>query len=293
MRLEDFGYWFSGFIAAEGSFIIIPNGTTYQCRFTISLRQDDHAVLRQIQERLEIGTYVPYIRRHKGTPETMWTVMRQGDCKKLRNFLHHFPLRAKKARDFEVWAQAIDHIIYNQPKPDWQLIANYMATLKSLRPYNPIAPVIPSDAVGFNQWLTGFVEGEGCFQIRKRVKPHCTYYPCEFTLRLRQDDREVLYQIVKQTGIGYIDNQAPYHQENPKVVWNVTSKKDILNLIHLLDTSILLTKKSKDYRIWREAALIWGSYRPRVGHSLDWDHISSLRDQLMAQRAYQEVRLNS
>lgn len=112
MGIDDidpgFGYWLAGFIDGEGSFNIMPNRKHYICRMTLRLRDDDTAVLREIRARTGIGNinHLPPPRPECGG-EVTWSVQSNRDCLSLIELLDVYPLRAKKARDYAIWREAV------------------------------------------------------------------------------------------------------------------------------------------------------------------------------------------
>ena len=103
-----FGYWLSGFIDGEGSFNIAKNGRGARyCSFRLALHSDDAPILREIESRLPVGSvWVGHPPSQRG-PRAVWTVQSKDGCMALVETLERFPLRAKKRRDFEVWARAV------------------------------------------------------------------------------------------------------------------------------------------------------------------------------------------
>lgn len=109
-----FGNWLAGFADGEGCFRIsrARRGTeswSYSCLFSIGLRADDAAVLEEIQGHLGIGDIRHEERARKNwAPMVKWTVRRKADVVDLVTVFKTYPLRAKKAQDFEIWRQAVD-----------------------------------------------------------------------------------------------------------------------------------------------------------------------------------------
>ena len=102
--------WFAGFVDGEGSFTIRTkeSGVTWQNQLTIRLRDDDLDVLVEIQERLGFGA----VYRFPASPGNEhdvadWRCFSRADCHKLVKILDAHPLRAKKARDYAVWREAV------------------------------------------------------------------------------------------------------------------------------------------------------------------------------------------
>lgn len=109
----------------------------------------------------------------------------------------------------------------------------------------------------FLLWLSGFIDGEGCFIILKDNR-HVTNYTPRFSLGLREDDAEILFEIVDQLGIGQLYRRPKKHSpSNPQLHWYVANTHDVLILAEILDEFPLRTKKVKDYRLWREAVRVY------------------------------------
>lgn len=101
--------WFAGFVDGEGHFALAPVGTGFQPRLEISLRDDDRPILEEVQAAFGGGIRVKPGRRPgqhdqvkyaAGSRESLWTLVAYFD---------RFPLRAKKAKDYEVWREAVLH----------------------------------------------------------------------------------------------------------------------------------------------------------------------------------------
>jgi len=119
----DFGHWFAGFVDGEGHLGITRVGKSYRCVFTMQLRKDDHAILEEIQQTLGMGSIYDlpsYGKDRNGHPTTMLMVARKQDVIALRDIFLEFPLRAKKATDFDIWSKAVD---------EWKLHTNRWDTV--------------------------------------------------------------------------------------------------------------------------------------------------------------------
>lgn len=110
----SFGHWLAGLADGEGCFWVHREkaGAYYAPQFKIKLRADDRAVLRFCRDVLAIGNLYDHpatdANGRKAKPTASWVVQSTADVDALRSFFERYPLRAKKARDFEVWCRAID-----------------------------------------------------------------------------------------------------------------------------------------------------------------------------------------
>lgn len=108
--------WFAGFADGEGCFLISVNPRprwgrpSVHPRFSLNLRADDRAVLRALSEAF--GGKLSVDRRSQGkvgasAPRIFWHVVTKVDMLRLVEYFDQFPLRAKKARDYALWREAV------------------------------------------------------------------------------------------------------------------------------------------------------------------------------------------
>lgn len=159
----------------------------------------------------------------------------------------------------------------------------------------PPADAIRGDRVndGFGHWLAGFIDGEGCFLIAYR-KDRGNWL-CQFRIRVRADDADIVQEIHARTGIGryFLHAQA---SACPLACWEVSSRSDCAALVELLDQYPLRAKKARDFEIWRRAVATWQTaLRGRLGERKAyqnvevWREMESLGHELREQRRYQEA----
>ena len=106
---RDFGHWLAGFIAGEGCFYITRDSSrsVWRARFSMTLRSDDRSILEECQRRTNLGRLHNYFASSSGRQVTRWCIQSRDDCEKLVEILRRFPLRAKKASDFDIWRRAV------------------------------------------------------------------------------------------------------------------------------------------------------------------------------------------
>lgn len=137
-----FGHWFAGFTDGEGCFRIKrTNMGTYQCRFSIGLRADDEPILREIRERLGVGILVHSGRDSIKQEQWRLEVNAKAEVTFLARVFDAFPLRAKKARDFEIWRHAVEVWcrVENGRRFDWHEMAALELELREARKLQPVA----------------------------------------------------------------------------------------------------------------------------------------------------------
>ncbi len=107
-----FHNWLAGFADGEGHFSLAGSGGTVAARFIIEVRQDDRPILEEIRDRIGVGIVYDRTRSPAGVDRvySYLRVTKISDCAKLCDVFEAAPLRAKKAADFKVWAQAVRHI---------------------------------------------------------------------------------------------------------------------------------------------------------------------------------------
>lgn len=130
---------------------------------------------------------------------------------------------------------------------------------------------------GFGHWLAGFVAGEGSFQIHRNREA----WELLFTIKLRDDDIDMLYEIQDCTSCGTVYRLAAHGSSKPSATWSVGSLEDQLRLIHILDRFSIRAKKAKDYHIWRRAVF--------AKSAKDFERIDELGQELKEARAYKAL----
>jgi len=130
-----------------------------------------------------------------------------------------------------------------------------------------------------DSWLSGFIDGEGCFIIY--VSRSGKVAQCRFVVQVRDDDLAAL-RLAQATlgGAGSIRvHDSPSSKSRPLARWSLSSKSDCARLVRHLDQFPLLAKKRRDYEIWKRAVASLAEKR-------DVALLAGLRDELRAARSY-------
>ena len=138
----------------------------------------------------------------------------------------------------------------------------------------------------FGWWLTGFIDGEGCFRIHKEKKGE--YYACHFHIKLRSDDKKILEECQRRTNLGQLNDVPVYNTSKPGVRWIIQSRDECLALMSIIDEFPLKSKKKRDYKIWKKALLWWkNSKRGNRWHGhRDWTPMIKLKEELAEVRRW-------
>jgi len=108
----------------------------------------------------------------------------------------------------------------------------------------------------FGNWLAGFTDGEGHFQIAKQngSNPR-TNYKCRFRIGLRDDDKAILEEIHYALGIGTISANPirDKHNGQPQTRFCVNALDECAELMKLFDRYPLRAKKQQDFEVWKLA----------------------------------------
>jgi LAGLIDADG DNA endonuclease family protein len=122
-----------------------------------------------------------------------------------------------------------------------------MAKSQSIKPFPA-----DIDLAYFGAWLSGFTDGEGCFNLY--FTSHNTP-GAAFTIALRQDDDAVLRLIQSFWGCGrlYLNSRITVGKRVFTAQYSVNVVPDLARiLVPHFQRFPLFAKKSRDYLIWKE-----------------------------------------
>lgn len=136
---DAFGHWFAGFADGEGCFRIkSTNKGTYHCRFSIGLRADDAPILHEVRDWLGFGILVHSGKDNIKQEQWRLEINSKRGCQRLVEVFDRYPLRAKKARDYEIWRRAVAvwGRVENGKRHDWGELAELALELREARSFN-------------------------------------------------------------------------------------------------------------------------------------------------------------
>ena len=117
MSGERFFDWLAGFIDGEGCFTIPDRQGHHAPRFTLVVRDDDQPILEEIVARTGIGRLYRIAASGTSNPQAAWHVESKQGVAQLVRILDAHPLRARKARDYAIWREAVSEWhTFNRPK---------------------------------------------------------------------------------------------------------------------------------------------------------------------------------
>jgi hypothetical protein len=113
------------------------------------------------------------------------------------------------------------------------------------------------DRSHFGSWLSGFTDGEGHFALSiltdKRY-PKLRTPDAHFKIKLRSDDKSVLFLIQSYLRCGVISHNKKRGGSEPQIIFCVSRFKHLVDIvIPHFDSFPLLAKKRTDFKIWKEA----------------------------------------
>lgn len=140
-----------------------------------------------------------------------------------------------------------------------------------------------TDEIGWR--FAGLADGESHLGITISGRTRAGFR-CVFVIALRDDDRDFLEFMYEQIGLGDVYTTPRYALSSrpgakPLVRWEIRRKAEVLQLVALLDRYPLLSKKAREYVIWRQGVMAW--------IDRDWQQMAELKAQLSETRAYPEA----
>lgn len=259
------GGFLAGFIEGEGSFVIArqTRGYGYRCGMSLSVRDDDANLVRDLAEKTRLGTLVRVEGRAGSRPQVRWSVVAKSDCRRLVEVLYAYPLRGRKAAVFAIWAAAVNWWIgldatRQRPPREWGPLPYLKERLTSVKLYDregyACADSGPDGlSSDWADYLAGFVTADGYLGMSKT--PSGCLAP-RMTVRVRADDRPLLEQLQHRLAAGHVTGPYTEPGKSPVVSWTVTSRADLGRLLALFNEHPPRGRKAAQFQLWREAVLI-------------------------------------
>lgn len=147
-----FGYYLSGLIDGEGHFRVDRDGR--RCEFALKMRDDDEWILRRALAFIGHGRITHEPRSAPSNPTASLIIDTKDGVAALCSLLLRYPLRAKKLRDFIVWAEAVDEWLTMERGNRWHGAADrtrlrvLSERLRTGRSYSEVA----WSGNGFQDW---------------------------------------------------------------------------------------------------------------------------------------------
>jgi len=274
-------WYITGFSDGESSFIVsmtkdneYKTGWRVGLAFAIGLDKKDTILLERIKSYFKVGT----IRFSKANNSAIYSVQSVKDISNV--IIPHFdkyPLLTQKRADFELFKSIVDLMnrkVHRTPEGLQKLI-NIRASMneglsdklqevfpdtkpvprpviKSTEIPDPATVVGPPWNGGGPQpnWLSGFVDGEGCFHVSQRKSGQIQL---EFRLSQRDRDLYLLSYLIGYINSGYIKRDT----RNSVIYFTITKFADIIDkLIPLFDAYPIQGSKLLDYICFRKVAML-------------------------------------
>jgi hypothetical protein len=103
----------------------------------------------------------------------------------------------------------------------------------------------------FLTWLSGFIDAEGSFKIKKDARRSKSPFVFELLIGLHKDDIKVLEYIQTRLNLGQINNYGNTSR------LSVSNKSGVLQIINILTQYTLKTTKRLDFEDWQKAFLLY------------------------------------
>jgi len=281
--------WFwTGIIDAEGSFSIIIDknnsrrlGWRVQSKFQMGLHKRDLSLLLQLQQFFNgIGSI--YI--NPTLNKVNYSIDSNKDLIKLIIHLDKYPLLTQKAADFMLFKEVVKlmnnkaHLSTKGLNQIINIKASMNLGLSDLlkSEFNDFIPVerqiINTENIPDPNWISGFVTGEGNFDVRVTQHQQSTNkigYKVQLRFRISQHQRDIRLMEVLSKYLG--SGKIYKYNEKSAIVLTIFKLSDITDIIiPLFNQNPLLGVKLFDYLDWCKIAnlMIEGSHLTFEGLTL-------------------------
>lgn len=199
---RDFYSWLAGFLDGEGSFnLMLGARHNYSARAQVSLRCDDWRVVQMIWEQTGLGSAVTRPARSTSQAGVTWWVLRALECQALARRLRAVGgLRAKKARDFAIWSEAVDLLCEgggSEFGPNADRLGELKAALHKVKEFDPAFAEGYQSLVGVTGNGTAWSGGQRLMHYHKLTDEMAAEI-----VRLRDEGQLTQKEIARRFGIG-------------------------------------------------------------------------------------------
>ena len=260
-------YFITGFTDAEGCFLINvrPNskmkiGYSVELVFKIALHVKDKVLVENIRNYFNVGTVT-----YRGSDCIQYWV---GSLKDLQVIVHHFdnyPLISQKWSDYQLFKQVVDLMKGREhlTQEGLQKIVSIKAVLNNSLPKElkiafpdtvpVIRPQLSNQMIPDPHWISGFVDGEGCFFIALNSSSNKVGGTVQWKFLVAQHSRDTL---LLKSFVNYFNCGNYYFKHSGEAVEFVVSKfKDIHEkILPFFEKYPLIGSKSIDFTDFYKAA---------------------------------------
>ena len=264
-------YWVTGFADAESSFSLkISKKSTSRSgwhvipEFKIELHNRDSYLLREIHAFFGVG----YINENENLNKIIYSVQSHRDLTNV--IIPHFdkyPLITQKKADYLLFKQGIELLNLNMQSEingikdiiglkaamNWglsdKLKSEFFNVISAKR------PTVNFESIPDQNWLAGFVDGEGCFYVNtKKAEKYLTGYQVIMTFSICQHVRDelLLSKFMDYLKCGKIEKVLTRPNEVTFITYKFSDIRD--KIIPFFQNYPLQGIKSKDYSDFCEIA---------------------------------------
>ena len=254
---------------------------------TLAVRLDDADIVTDLCRVTGVGRVTTRPARRTSRPQAWWNVASKRECAHLTRILREFPLRARKRRDFEIWASAVDRWAASRydakaGRAFHARMAHDAAALRDVRRYvKSPPPAMDGSTEDLLAYFGGFFSGEGCFGLTG-LQPRAV-------MKLRRDDRAILELFERHFGLGKVRDNAAYGGDNASVTWLICATDELAAAVRLFEAAELRGRKRREFEVWGEAAEERAVARI-AGRRWDRARVQRVADRLAALRVYRHPR---
>jgi len=245
----NFEKWLVGFTDSVGSFVIYKTSNTYGLGFKIGQNKYNKRILHYIKKNIGVGN----ISEENYTNMVQYSVYSREKLKKyIIPIFDKYPLLTSKYFSYIKFIEAYKILenINLSYKEKTELIDKLIKLKVDENYFSPIWPKVYNknyiEELINKEWLIGFVEAEGSFNISKNG----IYYVHYFCI-CQKYDKHLLEAIRIKLGI----NHKIYYSQSDKCYYLQTkNKKSIEYIIYFFD-GYLKGVKSLEFKLWKRSFL--------------------------------------